>query len=58
MRAAPVARVLAFGVLADDDPVDVLPGAQRTRHAWQHAGRTDVRVLIEALADGEPQTPE
>jgi hypothetical protein len=47
------AGVLAFGVLAYDDPVHRLGGrvAERTGHTRQQAHRADVGVLVEALAD-------
>ena len=59
VRAPADAGVLALGVLADDDPVDVLavrragssrPGSTR---AGPHVG-----VLVEALADRQAQAPE
>src|SRR5207245_2434697 len=56
--APAMAGVLAFAVLAHDDPVDALARAQRTRHSGQHARGAYVRVLIEALADGQAQPPE
>ena len=58
MRAAAAAGIFAFGVLADDHPVDLLAVAQRARDARQHARRTHVRVLVEALADRQPQSPQ
>src|SRR5438477_3723559 len=58
MRAAAVARILAFRVLADDHPVDLLAVAQRARDARQHARGPHVRVLIESLADRQTQSPE
>ena len=54
------AGVLAFGVLAHHDPIQVarLDGAERARHPGQEARRADVGVLIEALTDREAQAPE
>jgi hypothetical protein len=51
--AAADPRVLAFGVLAHDDPVQGVAraAAQRRLDAGQDAGRPHVRVLVEALAD-------
>ncbi len=49
---AAVARVFAFRVLADDDPVDVLAIGQRALHPWQYACGAYVGVLVEALGDG------
>src|SRR5207248_4357850 len=42
-------RVHAFGVLADDDEVDVVRGlaGDRTRHAGIQTHRTEIDVLIE-----------
>jgi hypothetical protein len=58
VRAPAHARVLAFGVLADHDPVDVLRVRERALHAGQHARGPHVRVLVEALADRQAQAPE
>ena len=54
------ARVLAFGVLAHDDPVEVVRTAalQRAVDPGQDARRPDVGVLVEALADLQAQAPE
>ncbi len=58
--AAADAGVLALRVLANDDPVEILRPAtlQRRVDAGQDARGTHVRVLIEALADLQAQTPE
>ncbi len=56
--APAVAGVLALGVLAHHHPVNPLASAQGARHPRQHARRPDVGVLIEPLADGEPQAPQ
>ena len=60
MRAATLARIFALGILAHDDPIKVfcrnIP--QRPGDAGQDARRAHIGVLIEALADGEPQAPE
>ena len=60
MRAAALAGVLALGVLAHDHPVELLGRdvAQRAGDPGQDAGRADVGVLVERLADREPQAPE
>ncbi len=60
VHAAADAGVFAFGVLADDDPVEVVrPAAlQRRVDAGQDARRPHVRVLVEALADLQPQAPQ
>ena len=60
VHAAAHAGILAFRVLADDDPVQVLglDIAQRALNAGQDAGRADIGVLVERLADREPQAPE
>src|SRR3546814_20245861 len=46
--------------LAHDDPVDLAAELrpQRSRHAGQEARRAQVGVLVEALADRQPQLPE
>jgi hypothetical protein len=53
-------RVLALRVLADDHPVQVIRLAtlERSVDAREDSRRADVRVLIEALADLEPQSPQ
>jgi hypothetical protein len=60
VHAAADAGVFAFGVLAHDDPVEVFAaaGAQRALKPRQDAGRPHVRVLVEALADLQPQAPQ
>ena len=54
------AGVLALGVLPHDDPVEVLAPAvaQGALDTRQDARRTDVRVLVEALADLQAQAPQ
>ena len=58
--AAADAGIFAFRVFADDDPVEFLAVhvAQRAGDAGQDAGRADIGVLIERLADREPQAPQ
>jgi hypothetical protein len=60
VHAAADAGVLAFGVLAHDDPVEVVRTAalQRRVDAGQDARRPHVGVLVEALADLQPQAPQ
>ena len=58
MHAAAAAGVFAFGILADDDPVDARAARERTGDAGQHARRTHVGILVEALADRQPQAPQ
>jgi hypothetical protein len=60
VHAAADARILAFGILAHDDPVQVFRRAtlQRAVDAGQDAGRTHVGVLVEALADLQAQAPQ
>jgi hypothetical protein len=60
MDAPADAGILPFRVLAHDHPVELLVGhvAQRRGDAGQHARRPDVGVLVERLADGEPQAPQ
>ena len=60
VRAAPGAAVLPLGVLAHDDEIDVADGLtpQRAAHAGQEIGGANVGVLIEALADGQPQAAQ
>ena len=54
MGAPALAGIFALAVLAHDHPVEVAGPdvAQRRDDAGQDAGRADVGVLIEALADG------
>ena len=58
--AAAYAGIFALGVLAHDDPVEFRTGdmAQRAGDARQDAGRTNVGILIERLADRQTQTPQ
>ena len=56
----PTPGVLALGVLAHDHPVEVRRRAalQRRVDAGQDARRPHVGVLVEALADLQPQAPQ
>ena len=58
--ASAVAGILAFGILAHDHPVEIARTdiAQRRRDARQDLGRPHIGVLVEALADRQPQPPE
>jgi hypothetical protein len=60
MSPAADAGVLSFGVLANDDPVQVLAlaVAQRRLDTGQDARRSNVGVLVEPLADLEPKAPQ
>ena len=58
MHTPAAARVFAFGVFTDDDPVDFFAAGERAGNAGQHARRPHVGVLIEALADRQPQAPQ
>ena len=60
VRAAALTRVFALGILAHDHPVEIGRRGkfQRRIDARQHARRTHVGVLVEALADIQTQTPE
>ena len=60
MHAPADAGIFALGVLAHDHPVELRPRhvAQRARDARQDAGRPHVGVLVERLADREPQAPQ
>ncbi len=56
----PWPAVFAFAVFANDDPIEIsgVYVAKWASDAGQNAGGTDIRILIEALADGEAQTPK
>jgi hypothetical protein len=60
VRAAAAAGIFAFGVLAHDDPVEIADAdiAQGRGHARQNLGRTDIGVLIKALADRQAKAPQ
>ncbi len=60
VHAAADARVLALGVLAHEDHVDVARRAagERARHALQQAHGAHVGPQVEALADRQQQAPE
>lgn len=59
VRAPALPCVLALAVFADDDPVQVagLAVAERGGRPAKDLGGADVGVLLEALADGETETP-
>lgn len=60
MAAASLARVLAFGILSDDDPVQVAGCAlsQRGLRAAEDLCRPDIGILLEGLTDGQAQAPK
>ena len=60
VRAPALTGILALRVLAHDHPVQVarVHVAQGRGHAGQHPRRADVGVLVQALADLQPQPPE
>jgi len=60
MGAPADAGILALGVLAHDHPVEflALDSAQRRDDAGQHPRRPHVGILVERLADREPQAPQ
>ena len=60
MGAAADAGIFALGILAHDDPVEIArPDArQRASDARQHAGGAQIGVLVETLADIQPQLPK
>ncbi len=60
MDAPAIAGIFALAVLAHDHPVEVARRAvaQRRRDARQHACRPHIGVLVEALADRQPQSPQ
>ncbi len=60
MRAATLPGIFALGILPDNHPIHILRDnvAQWALDARQQIDRTNIRVLIEALADRQPQAPE
>ena len=60
MCASALAGVFAFGVFADDDPVEVarVGVAEGGGDAAQDFGGAEVGVLLQRLADGEAEGPE
>src|SRR4051812_27548149 len=58
MNSSARARVLALGVLADDDPVDLACISQVRSDSREETRGADVGVLVEALADRQAQAPE
>ena len=60
MGAAALAGIFALAVFPHDHPVECTRCAipQWRAQAGQHARRPHIGVLVEALADGEPQAPE
>ena len=59
VHTAASAGILAFSVLAHDDPVEIITFdiAQRPGDARQQARRAHVGVLVERLTDRQPQPP-
>jgi len=59
VAAASVAGVFAFGVLADDHPVQVsdLAVAERGLSSAEDFGGAYIGVLLQGLADGEAEAP-
>src|SRR5688572_13297682 len=58
VHAAAAARILAFGILAHDHPVDRVAAFERARDSRQHARGAHVCVLVESLAYRQPQSPQ
>ena len=60
MRAPALPGIFAFRILAHDHPVELaaVNAAQRTGDARQNARRPDIGVLVERLADRQPQAPQ
>ena len=60
MHAPAGAGIFALRILAHDHPVEfrAVDRAQRADDPRQHAYGTDIGVLIERLADREPEAPE
>ena len=60
MHAAADAGIFALRILPHDDPIELRAGdmAQRADDSGQHARGTNIGVLIERLADRQPQTPK
>src|SRR4030081_2218942 len=58
VRAPARSRVLPFGVLADDYKVKRVLCSERGGHVWIAPRRPIADVLVESLADREPQVPQ
>ena len=60
MRAATVAGIFAFGILAHDHPIEIIRPdiTERRGNSRQNFRRPHIRILVEALADRQPQAPE
>ena len=60
MRAAALTGILALGVLTDDYPVKSMWGkiGKGRDSSAEDADRSDICVLLEALANGKTQTPK
>lgn len=60
MCAAALTGIFAFGVLANNDPVEVTGAAilERRGGSAEDFGRAHVGVLLEGLADCEAEAPE
>ncbi len=60
MHAAADAGIFALRILPHDDPIELRAGdvTQRADDSGQYARGTNVGVLIERLADRQPQTPK
>jgi len=59
MASAAKTGVLTFRVFPDDNPIQVarLAVKERARDSRQKTRRPDIGVLIEAMADGQPEAP-
>src|SRR5690606_15282502 len=60
VHASAHARVLAFRIFTNDDPVQIFDGAtfQWCINTWKDTGGPHVGILIKALADLKAQSPE
>ena len=55
VRASALTGILALGILTNDHPVESIRGkvGKGRDRAAEHAGRPDVCILLEALANGK-----
>src|SRR5579883_738260 len=60
MHSTAMSRILAFAVLAHHHPIEFARARvpQRALHSLKQPRRPHIRILIETLADAQPQTPQ
>ena len=60
MGASAGASIFTFGVFPDDNPIEIIGSdtGEGPLNTWKQAGRANIGVLIEGLADLQAQAPQ